>query len=176
MEAKYNFILADLLWSFDAKEIPTNLLRGFDYNEFIDGFTEEMIRKGATLDVDFLCHNKFSTKRYAKLKKLLNKCLDARSLKLQCVKNQDFEGASSHRNKERELLSQIENEGFGLSFTQQNEYALYHVDVDTKNRNVRFTVYSNGSECETFLLDIAKRVAECTGKKMGDSSSQLPTT
>jgi len=176
MEAKYNFILADLLWSFEAKETPPDLLWDFDYNEFIDGFTEEMIRKGVTLEVDFISHNTFSTKGYAKLKNLLNQYLDARSLKLQRVKNQDFEGASSHRNKERELLSQIENEGFGLSFTQQNEYALYHVDVDTKNRNVRFTVYSNGSECETFLLDIAKRVAECTGKKMGDSSSQLPTT
>jgi hypothetical protein len=160
MKAKYNFILADLLWSYSAKEIPTDLLRGFDYNEFIDGFTEEMIRKGATLKVDFISHNTLSTKGYAKLKKLLNKCLEARSLKLQCVKNQDFEGASSYREKERELLSQIENEGFGLTFTQHNEYALYHVDVDKKNRNVRFTVYTNGSECVKFLNELIERIAK----------------
>lgn len=159
MEAKYNFILADLLRSFEAKEIQPNLLQDFDHNEFIDGFTEEMIRKGVILKVDFISRNTLSTKRYTKLKNLLNQCLDARNLKLQCVKNQDFEGASSHREKEHELLSRIENEGFGLYVMQHNEYALYRVDVDTKNRNVRFTVYTNGKECKAFLLDIAKRVA-----------------
>jgi hypothetical protein len=176
MEAKYNFILADLLWSFEAKEIPSDLLWDFDYNEFIDGFTEEMIRKGVTLDVDFISHNTFSTKSYAKLKNLLNQCLDARRLKIQRERKFDFERAALHREKENELLSQIENEGFGLSFTQHNEYALYHVDVDTKNRNVRFTVYSNGNEYITFLSDIAKSVAECKGKFMGDNPNQLPTT
>jgi hypothetical protein len=55
-----------------------------------------MIRKGVTLKVDFISHNTLSTKRYAKLEKLLNKCLDARRLKLHCVKTQDFEGASSY--------------------------------------------------------------------------------
>jgi hypothetical protein len=160
MEAKYNFILADLLWSFEAKEIPPDLLWDFDYNEFIYGFTEEMIRKGVTLEVDFISHNTFSTKSYVKLKKLLNQCLDARNLKLQCVKNQDFEGAASHREKERKLLNLIENEGFGLSFTQHNEYALYHVDVDTKNRNVRFTFYTNGNESAKFLQELTKRIAE----------------
>lgn len=169
MEANYNFILTDLLWSFGAKNISPDLLWGFDYNEFIDGFIEEMIRKGVTLEVNLLSQNTFSTKRYAKLKKMLTQCLDARSLKLKCVKDQDFEGASSHRETERELLSQIENEGFCLSVTLHNEYALYHVDVDTKNRNVKFTVYTNGNECEVFLLDIAKRVAEC--KYKDDNSS-----
>ncbi|MDY0254114.1 MAG: hypothetical protein RBR30_06840 [Tenuifilaceae bacterium] len=151
MEAKYNFILTDLLWNIEDKE-------------FVDGFTEEMIRKGVTLEVDFLSHITFATKSYAMLNKLLNECLDARSHKLQCVKHQDFEGAASHREKERKLLTLIENEGFGLSFTQHNEYALYHVDVDTKNRNVKFTVYTNGSEYIAFLSDIAKRVAECKHK------------
>jgi hypothetical protein len=39
VDAKYNFILADLLWSYSAKEIPPDLLQDFDHNEFIDGFT-----------------------------------------------------------------------------------------------------------------------------------------
>jgi hypothetical protein len=147
MEAKYNFILTDLLWNIEDKE-------------FVDGFTEEMIRKGVTLEVNFLSHITFATKSNAMLNKLLNECLDARSHKLQCVKHQDFEGAASHRAKERKLLTLIENEGFGLSFTQHNEYALYHVDVDTKKRNVRFTVYTNGSEYEKFLKELTKRIAE----------------
>lgn len=163
MEAKYNFFLTDLLWNIEDKE-------------FINGFTEEMIRKGVTLEVDFIRHNTFSTKSNAKLKKVLNQCLEARSLKLQCVKDQNFEGAASNRKKERELLSQIENEGFDLTNIQHNEYVLYHVDVDTKNRNVRFTVYTNGNECEAFLLDMAKRVAESKGKFMRDNPDQLPTT
>lgn len=171
MEAEYNFILADLLWNFEAKEIPPDLLWGFDYNEFVNGFTDEMLRKGVTLEVDFLSHNTFSTKSYAKLKKLLNKCLDARRLKIQRERIFDFERAALHREKEREFLSQIEKEGFGLSFTQHNEYALYHVDVDTKNRIVRFTVYSNGSEYEAFLLDIVKRVKD---RKYKDDNSNPP--
>ena len=133
MDANYNFILTELLWYSEDKE-------------FIDGFIEEFINKKITLQIDYLTEESFATPPYSDLKKLLDQTLEVNNQKLKCIKAQDFEGAASYRNKERELLGLIDGCGFNLYYLDNGYFALYHVNADKKGRKLAFTVYTKSSK------------------------------
>jgi hypothetical protein len=145
MEATYNFIITELLWFSEDKEV-------------IDGFVNEFISKGVKLEIEFINDNSFSTKPLAELKKNLDKALEINQLKLNCVKAQDFEGTAAFRNTERELSSQLNKGGFTLNKLTTNEFALYHVDVDKKNKKLKLTIFTNSTECIELIEEIRIKV------------------
>lgn len=144
MKTTYNFILYDLLGNSEDKE-------------FIDGFVTELVNKGIILEVEF--HNEqFPTNEpYAKLKSLIDQTMETIHLKIKCVKDQDFEGAASFRSQERKILFQIEKTGFELYKLQQDEFALYHVDVNKKGLKIKFIAYTNSEKFIAFIENIKER-------------------
>jgi hypothetical protein len=145
MDANYNFILTELLWYSEDKE-------------FIAGFIEEFVSKEITLQVDYLTEDSFAPPPYSDIKKLLDQTLEASNLKLESIKAQDFEGAASYRDKERELLRLIDECGFNLYYLDKGYFALYHVIADKKWRKLTFTVYTNSQNCIDFIERIRERV------------------
>jgi hypothetical protein len=145
MEATYNFIITDLLWYSEDKE-------------FIDGFASEFVNLGVKLEIEFLNDKSFTTKPLARVKKNLDKALEINQLKLNCLKAQDFEGAAAFRITERELSTQLKKGGFNLYKLNYNEFALYHVDVDKKNRKMKLTIFTNSSECVELIEEIRIKV------------------
>ena len=141
MKTTYNFILNDLLLNSKDKK-------------FINGFINELVKKGVVLEFEYLNEQSFIKEPYVELKKLLDKTLDTIYLKLECVKDQIFEGAASFREKECKLLAQIKRAGFNLYKTQYGEFILYHVDADKKGRKLKFVVYTNSAEFVDFIEDL----------------------
>ncbi len=134
MEANYNFIFTEILMNIEDKK-------------FLNDLIEEMQQKRIRLDIKILGVEAFETYTYSELKKLLDSCLEANHQKIKCIKSQDFNGASLHRETERELHGQIEKLGFTLFTAVPNGYALYHLGIDRKNRIFNILLFTNSNEC-----------------------------
>lgn len=152
METTYNFIINDLLLNSEDKK-------------FIEGFSNEFVDKGIILEVEYLTEQSFTREPYTKLKNLLDQTMESCKLKLKCVKDQDFEGASSFREEERKFIIQIERVGFNFYNLKQNEFALYHVDVDKKKRKLKFVIYTNSEEFIAFIGEIKGKVSKDSNTK-----------
>ncbi|MDY0199878.1 MAG: hypothetical protein RBR40_02700 [Tenuifilaceae bacterium] len=141
MKPTYNFILNDLLYNSEDKE-------------FIDGFYEELVDKAIVLEVEYLTKLPPNTGLYSELEHLIEQTMEASHLKLNHIKGQNFESASLFRDVERMFISQIKETGFNLHKLQQDEFALYHVDVEKENRKIKFLIHTNSNKFKTFIDEI----------------------
>jgi hypothetical protein len=144
MESNYNFIL-------------TELLQNLEDNELIEGFIAELAAKKIALQVEYLSAEWFTTSGCENIKDLLDQTLEANHQKLKSVKNQNFEAAAAFREKERNLCLELEKQGFNLVLLENNGFALYRVNVEKKPRNIKFTIYTNSSDCMALTEKIQLR-------------------
>lgn len=143
MEAFYNY---------------TELISCCKDREFIVGFVNQLVSEKFTLEVEYLDKHSFTPELYAELQNLLDQTMEATYLIQLCIKDMNLEKAASFRDKQHELIKQMEILGFRSYKIRQDEFTVYHVNVDEKERILKYTIYTNSLECIELMEETQERI------------------